>query len=195
MSEENYSENSKSAFKWIIDPLDGTTNYAHNLPIYSVAIGLAVEQKIVLGVVYNPNLEELFFGMAGNGSYLNNKRISVSRTRTLNKSLLATGFPYDIRKSRVNNLEHFKNFAVRAQAIRRGGSACLDLCYLACGRFDGFWELKLAPWDTAAGSLIVEEAGGMVTDFKGNAFDIYEKEILATNRFIHSDMTKVLNTK
>ncbi len=195
LSEENFETRSDSAIKWIVDPLDGTTNYAHNLPVYSISIALEVEQKIVLGVVYNPNLDELFFAVAGCGAYLNNKRISVSKTKTLNKSLLATGFPYDIRESQNNNLNHFNNFAVRAQAIRRGGSACLDLCYLAGGRFDGFWELKLAPWDMAAGYLMVEEAGGKVTDFKNRQFHINKKEMLASNRHIHGEMLKVLNKR
>ncbi len=195
LSEEDLYLKSNSPIKWIIDPLDGTTNFAHNLPIYSISIALEVDGKIEMGVVYNPNLEEIFQAVRGRGAFLNDKPIRVSKTKTLNKSLLATGFPYDIRESRNNNLNHFKNFAVRAQAIRRGGSAALDLCYLACGRFDGFWELKLAPWDTAAGYLIVEEAGGKVTDFRGRRFDIYKKEIVATNRHIHNEMLRVLSLK
>jgi myo-inositol-1(or 4)-monophosphatase len=187
---------SKFIYKWIIDPLDGTTNYAHGLPIYCVSIALEENGKIVLGVVYNPNLGELFVAEKGKGAFLSwgktKKRISVSQATQLSKSLLATGFPYDIRTSKINNLDHFANFYKKAQAVRRGGSAVLDLCYLAMGRFDGFWELKLSPWDTAGGSLMVEEAGGKVTDFLGGPFNIYLKEILASNGKIHQQMREVL---
>lgn len=187
---------SKSIYKWIIDPLDGTTNYAHGLPIYCVSSALEENGKIILGVVYNPNLDELFVAEKGKGAFLSSckirRRISVSQTTQLSKSLLATGFPYDIRTSEINNLDHFANFYKKAQAVRRGGSAALDLCYLAMGRFDGFWELKLSPWDTAAGSLLVEEAGGKVTDFLGGPFNIYLKEILASNGKIHKQMIEVL---
>ncbi len=192
LCEEKCTKDHDSDRRWIIDPLDGTTNYAHNLPIYSISIALEIEDRIVLGLVYNPNLNETFWAVRSHGAFLNSKPIRVSRIRTLSRSLLATGFPYDIRVSRNNNIAHFGNFAVRAQAIRRGGSAALDLCYLACGRFDGFWELKLGPWDTAAGSLIAEEAGACVTDFRGRPFNIFKKEILATNRLIHRAMLKVL---
>jgi myo-inositol-1(or 4)-monophosphatase len=186
----------KPVYEWIIDPLDGTTNYAHGLPIYCVSIALEENGKIILGVVYNPNLDELFVAEKGKGAFLScgkiKRRISVSQTTQLSQSLLATGFPYDIRTSKINNLDHFANFYKRAQAVRRGGSAALDLCYLAMGRFDGFWELKLSPWDTAAGSLLVEEAGGKVTDFLGGPFNIYLKEVLATNGKIHEQMIEVL---
>jgi myo-inositol-1(or 4)-monophosphatase len=190
------NEKSKSIYEWIIDPLDGTTNYAHGLPIYCVSIALEENGKIILGVVYNPNLNELFVAEKGKGAFLTcgkiRRRILVSHTHKLSKSLLATGFPYDIRTSKINNLDHFSNFYKKAQAVRRGGSAVLDLCYLAMGRFDGFWELKLSPWDMAAGSLMVEEAGGKVTDFLGGPFNIYLKEILATNGKIHQQMIEVL---
>ncbi|MDH4222921.1 MAG: inositol monophosphatase, partial [candidate division Zixibacteria bacterium] len=148
--------------------------------------------EIISGVVYNPVLEELFVAEKNKGAFMNGKRIYVSKTRELSRSLLATGFPYDIRESKINNLDHFTNFALRSQAIRRAGSAALDLCYLAKGIFDGFWELKLSPWDTAAGSLMVKEAGGEVTDFSGNQFSIYQKNILGTNGKIHSQMIQVL---
>jgi myo-inositol-1(or 4)-monophosphatase len=194
------NEKSKSIYEWIIDPLDGTTNYAHGLPIYCVSIALEENGKIILGVVYNPNLDELFVAERGKGAFLSKgwgsakrkRKISVSQTAELLQSLLATGFPYDIRTSEINNLDHFSNFYKKAQAVRRGGSAVLDLCYLAMGRFDGFWELKLSPWDMAAGSLMVEEAGGKVTDFLGGPFNIYLKEILATNGKIHQQMIEVL---
>jgi myo-inositol-1(or 4)-monophosphatase len=190
------TKKSKSIYKWVIDPLDGTTNYAHGLPIYCVSIALEENGKIILGVVYNPNLDELFVAEKRRGAFLScgkiKRRISVSQTTKLSQSLLATGFPYDIRTSKINNLDHFANFYKKAQAVRRGGSAALDLCYLAMGRFDGFWELKLSPWDTAAGSLLVEEAGGKVTDFLGEPFNIYLKEILASNGKIHQQMMEVL---
>lgn len=192
LTEESQQEKRDSSYKWIIDPLDGTTNYAHDFPSYCVSVALEEKKEIILGVVYNPVLDELFTTEKGKGAYLNNEKISVSKTKKLFQSLLATGFPYDIHESDVNNLDHFANFALRAQAIRRAGSAALDLCYLAMGRFDGFWELKLSPWDTAAGSLLVEEAGGKVTDFSGGKYSIYKKDILATNGKIHKEMMEVL---
>lgn len=192
LTEESKGYEKESDYKWIIDPLDGTTNYAHGFPVYSVSIALEKGGKIVLGVVFNPVIKELFVAEKDNGAFLNGKRICVSKTRDLSRSLLATGFPYDIRESRVNNLDHFKNFALKARAIRRAGSAALDLCYLARGIFDGFWELKLSPWDTAAGILMVKEAGGKVTNFSGKRFSIYEKDILATNVKIHNQMIRVL---
>jgi len=200
LTEESKEKKSTSDFKWVIDPLDGTTNYAHGLPVYCISIALEKEGEIVLGVVHNPNLDELFVGEKGKGAYLYKGRgssksklkISVSHEHKLGKSLLATGFPYDIRTSRINNLNHFANFYKKCQAVRRMGAAALDLAYLATGRFDGFWELKLSPWDMAAGSLLITEAGGKVTDFSGGPFNIYLKEILATNGKIHRQMVKVL---
>jgi myo-inositol-1(or 4)-monophosphatase len=200
LTEESKEKKSTSDFKWVIDPLDGTTNYAHGLPVYCISIALEKEGEIVLGVVYNPNLDELFVGEKGKGAYLykgrgsskSKHKISVSHEHNLGKSLLATGFPYDIRTSRINNLNHFTNFYKKCQAVRRMGAAALDLAYLATGRFDGFWELKLSPWDMAAGSLLITEAGGKVTDFSGGPFNIYLKEILATNGKIHQQMVKVL---
>ena len=180
-------------YKWIIDPLDGTTNYAHSYPCFCASVGLEIDGEIVAGAVYNPMIDELFTSIKGEGAYLNGNRIRVSKIGDINKSLLATGFPYDIRESKENNLNHFCNFAVRAQAIRRPGSAVLDLCYLAAGRFDGFWELKLYPWDMAASSLIVKESGGMITDFKGSEFSIYKGEMLASNGLIHKEMINILN--
>jgi myo-inositol-1(or 4)-monophosphatase len=192
LTEESQQEKRDSPYKWVIDPLDGTTNYAHNFPCYCVSIALEERKEIILGVVYNPVLNELFMAERGKGAYLNSKKIFVSQTKKLSQSLLATGFPYDIRESDINNLDHFANFALCAQAIRRAGSAALDLCYLAMGRFDGFWELKLSPWDTAAGSLLVLEAGGRVTDFSGGKYSIHGKDILATNGKIHKEMMEVL---
>jgi myo-inositol-1(or 4)-monophosphatase len=179
--------------RWIIDPLDGTTNYAHGFPVFCVSIAFEKDGEVMFGVVYNPMLDEMFVAEKGKGSSLNKKRIRVSSTKGLGHSLLATGFPYDVRSSRDNNLRNFSRFALKAQAIRRAGSAALDLCYAACGRFDGFWELRLKPWDTAASALIVKEAGGRVTDFKGNAFSIHSGECLASNGLIHEDMIAVLD--
>jgi myo-inositol-1(or 4)-monophosphatase len=201
LTEESREKKSDSAFKWVIDPLDGTTNYAHNLPVFCISIALEKEGEIILGVVYNPNLDELFVGEKGKGAYLykgrgssqSKRKISVSHTHQLGKGLLATGFTYDIRTSKNNNLNHFANFYKKCQAVRRMGAAALDLCYVAMGRFDGFWELKLSPWDMAAGSLLITEAGGKVTDFSGGPFNIYLKEILATNGKIHQQMIDVLN--
>ncbi|MEW6684671.1 MAG: inositol monophosphatase family protein [Candidatus Edwardsbacteria bacterium] len=177
---------------WLIDPLDGTTNYAHGFLVFCVSIAVEYEREIILGAIYNPVLDELFFAEKGKGAFLNGKKIKVSSTKKLTKSLLATGFPYDIRESRINNLDHFANFALKAQAIRRAGSAALDLAYVACGRFDGFWELKLFPWDMAAGSLLVSESGGRVTNFRGEKFSVYVPECLATNGKIHQEMIKIL---
>ncbi len=192
LAEEDLCEQRGSEFRWIIDPIDGTTNYAHNFPIFCVSIGLEWKGRVVCGVIYDPMRGEMFSAIAGEGSVLNGQRIQPSKTCDLGKSLLATGFPYDVRDSEVNNIDHFANFATRAQAIRRCGSAALDLCYVACGRFDGFWELKLSPWDVAAGVLIVEESGGRVTDFKGEKASIYGKDLLASNGLIHEQMILVL---
>jgi myo-inositol-1(or 4)-monophosphatase len=181
-----------SGFRWIIDPLDGTTNYAHGYPVFCVSIGLEVEGVIRLGAVYNPMLEELFAAERGKGAFLNGIRLAVSRTADLNKSLLATGFPYDLRQDRNNNMNYFRALAMSTQAVRRAGSAALDLAYVAAGRFDGFWELKLMPWDTAAGWLLVEEAGGRVTDLGDGPYHLRAPHILASNGRIHDGMLRVL---
>jgi myo-inositol-1(or 4)-monophosphatase len=146
----------------------------------------------MLGVVYNPMLDELFTVERGAGAFLNGRRLIASRTEKLSRALLATGFPYDIREDRNNNINYFKVMALSAQAVRRAGSAALDLAYLAAGRFDGFWELKLMPWDTAAGWLLVEEAGGRVTDFRGDTYHLHSPNMLATNGLIHAEMARIL---
>lgn len=186
---------SRKGYCWIIDPIDGTTNFAHGYPLFAISIALEYNGEVILGVAYNPLLKELFTAQLGKGAYLDGKQIHVSKTKDLAHSLLATGFPYDIRQDSKTNLEYFARFQLKAQNIRRDGSAVLNLCYTACGRFDGFWELKLNPWDTASGFLIVKEAGGKVTDFKGDRFNIYKKEILSTNGLIHKQMLEVLNQK
>lgn len=195
LSEENVRRKSTAEYKWIIDPLDGTTNFAHGLPIWTLSIALEYDGTVVLGIVYDPTRKEMFHALKGGGAFLNKRRIRVSNVKKLDTALLVTGFPYDIRKSKKNNLDHFSNFAVRAQAVRRLGSAALDLCYTACGRFDGYWEIKLSPWDQAAGSVIIKEAGGTITDFQNQEFDIYGDEVLGTNGHIHQQMLKILNKK
>jgi myo-inositol-1(or 4)-monophosphatase len=192
LAEEKTNRQEDSPYRWVIDPLDGTTNYAHGYPVFCVSIGLEKDGEITLGVVYDPSRNELFVGEKGKGAHLNGRRIHVSPTPSLSQSLLATGFPYDLRDSSVNNFDHFQNFAMKSHAVRRGGSAALDLCYVSAGRFDGFWEMKLGPWDLAAGSLIVREAGGKVTDFSGKLIRLDGRQVLATNGRIHREMMKVL---
>jgi len=193
LAEEDLEIQKEKDTLWLIDPLDGTTNFTYSLPIFSVSIALLEKGVPYIGVVYAPLLNELFHAVKGKGAFLNNKRISVSKETDLGKSILGTGFPYDVRESKVNNLEHFSRFIVKARAIRRMGSAAIDLAYTAAGRFDGFWELKLHPWDTAAAVLLVQEAGGKVTDFKGNPFNPFMKEVLASNGSIHDHMLQILS--
>jgi myo-inositol-1(or 4)-monophosphatase len=179
-------------YRWIIDPLDGTTNFAHGYPQVSISVGLEQSGRLILGLVYDPLRRECFRAVKGQGATLNGSPIQISTVNELDKALLATGFPYDHREKADFYLTFFKAFLTRCQGIRRAGSAALDLCYVACGRIDGFWELKLKPWDTAAGSLIVEEAGGRVSDFSGKPFSIYGEETLASNGSIHVEMLSVL---
>lgn len=192
LAEEKTTKQGNSPFRWIIDPLDGTTNYAHGYPVFCVSIALENSGEIILGVVYDPTREELFLAEKGKGARLNEKKIHVSSVPKLSLSLLATGFPYDLRESPVNNFDHFHNFALRVHAVRRAGSAALDLCYVASGRFDGFWEMKLGPWDMAAGSLIVQEAGGKITDFSGKNLGLNGQHVLASNGKIHREMLEIL---
>ncbi len=192
IAEEGTDIRNGSGFTWIIDPLDGTTNYAHGYPCFSVSIALEQEGEPVLGVVYDPMRGELFSARNGQGAFLNERPIRVSGTDSLIKSLLATGFPYDRAVSEKNNMNHFHGLLMASQEVRRDGSAALDLCSVACGRFDGFWELKLKPWDVAAGSLIVREAGGAVSDFSGAGFSVHDDEILASNGRIHEQMLVIL---
>jgi myo-inositol-1(or 4)-monophosphatase len=192
LGEETGVSGADSEYLWIVDPLDGTTNYAHGYPCFCVSIGVERRGEMVLGVVYDPTRDELFVAERGAGATLNNRRIRVSDTAPLGQSLLVTGFPYNISLREFTNLEHFRNFCVHAQAVRRDGSAALDLCYVACGRFDGFWELALSPWDTAAGTLIVAEAGGRVTAFEGRPFDVRRPEVVASNGLVHDEMLAVL---
>ncbi len=192
LAEEGSRVESDSGFLWVIDPLDGTTNYAHGYPSFSVSIGLEHDGQTVLGVVYDPMRDELFSAVKGGGSFLNGRPIAVSRTDVLIRSLLATGFPYDRVLSSENNLNFFNALIMASQEVRRSGAASLDLCSVAAGRLDGYWELKLHPWDVTAGSLIVQEAGGKVSDFSGTRFSIYDKEIIASNGMIHELMLDVI---
>jgi len=192
LAEEKTSLQENSPFRWIIDPLDGTTNYAHGFPVFSVSIALEKAGEVLLGVVYDPTRDELFVGKKGKGARLNGRKIHVSSTPKLSKSLLATGFPYDLRENPADNFDHFRNFALRVHAVRRVGSAALDLCYVAAGRFDGFWEMRLGPWDLAAGGLMLREAGGKITDFLGNPVGLDGKHVVASNGKIHREMLKVL---
>ncbi len=192
LAEESGGRERQSEFCWIIDPLDGTTNFTHGLPVFCVSIGLEHKGEIVGGVVFDPNHDELFVAEKGNGSTLNRKPIHVSATARLIDSLLVTGFPYTLRADPDEIIRHFNNFLLEAQALRRLGSAALDLCYVAAGRFDGFWEVSLNPWDMAAGVLLVQEAGGMFTDFEGNPSTVYKKKLLTSNGLIHKQMIEVL---
>ena len=195
LAEESGDTEGDADHLWIIDPLDGTVNYAHGYPAYCVSIGYQYKNEVVVGVVYNPCLDELFVAEKGQGATLNGKPISVSSTTELKQSLLATGFPYDISVSSDNNLDNFQKFIVACQAIRRPGSAALDLCYTAMGRFEGFWELKLHPWDYAAGWLMVEEAGGTMSRFDGSSFQMGDRSILASNGHIHQAMVDILKQR
>jgi myo-inositol-1(or 4)-monophosphatase len=194
LAEEKNSEICGGTFTWVIDPLDGTTNYAHGFPFFSVSIGLEISGKVVLGIVYDPVRDELFTAQKDSGAFCNDEPLQVSSTESLDAALLATGFPYDIRTSEQNNLRNFCAFALQCQGVRRTGSAALDLCYVASGRIDGFWESKLNPWDCAAGYLIVSEAGGLVTDYSGGPASIYKAEVTASNGRIHQEMISVLKS-
>lgn len=188
---EPVADGNQSDWRWIIDPLDGTTNYAHGYPCFCVSIGLEHDGRMEIGVVYDPMRDEAFTAERGQGAALNGKRIQVSPTPSLTSALLCTGFPYDVRE-RSEFARHFANFIMNAQGVRRDGAAALDLAYVAAGRFDGFWEEGLKPWDVAAGSLLIEEADGKVSDYRGEALDIFRPPILASNGLIHERMMYVL---
>ena len=194
LAEESGSRHaSHSDYRWIIDPLDGTTNFTHGLPIFCVSIGIEKKGEIIIGVIYDPNLNEIFVAEKGNGAYLNDKNIHVSSISSLSDSLLVTGFPYNITENPNKAIERFINFLYNSQAVRRMGSAAIDLAYVAAGRYEGFWEVALNPWDVAAGSLIVQEAGGIISDFSGKKFNVYCQEVLASNGLIHKEMISVFN--
>jgi len=189
--EGDYGQRSKQRC-WVLDPLDGTTNFAHGFPWFAVSLGLLCGEQLVAGVVYNPCYGELYRAEIGAGAYLNDRKLKISTTGQLDQALLATGFPYDRKRSALNNYDHFVHFQQEAQACRRPGAASLDLACVAAGRFDGYWEMKLKPWDTAAGALLVSEAGGRISNFSGGDFDLFSPQVVASNGRIHEAMLKVL---
>lgn len=184
-----------SGYKWIVDPIDGTVNFAHGIPLNCVSIAVEKEGEIILGAVFNPHLNEFFFAEKGKGATLNDKPIHVSNETQAIKACLVTGFPYTYINMPNGPLEIFEKFIRKGVPVRRLGSAAIDLCWVAAGRLDGFFEHKLEPWDSAAGYLIVEEAGGKVTDLEGNKFSVYQHKLLATNGKIHEEMVAVINNK
>ena len=196
VTEETDIAQSGKACRWIIDPLDGTTNYAHGYSCFCVSIALEVEGRVRLGVVYAPYYEELFYAVEGKGAWLKSKtgkkRLQVSKVTDLEKSLLVTGFPYSVREESASLFALFERMVLSAQGVRRDGSAALDLSYVAAGRFDGFWETNLRPWDTAAGQLMVREAGGTNTDFAGHAYHPSMSAIVSTNGLIQKDMLAII---
>ncbi|MFO7558848.1 MAG: inositol monophosphatase family protein [Desulfobacterales bacterium] len=195
LAEESGLTAGNSEFQWIIDPLDGTTNFAHQLGVFAVSIAFAVNGEPVIGIVINPVTGEFFSARKGKGAALNGKQIRVSERSHVSESLLVTGFPYDFKTILRPLLQRFENCLGAARGIRRLGSAALDLCYVASGRFDGFWEQNLKPWDTAAGVVIARESGASVTDFSDNPFGVEKTEILATNGKIHKEMISLLELK
>jgi myo-inositol-1(or 4)-monophosphatase len=193
LAEESGAISSGSSLRWIIDPLDGTTNYAHGFPWFAVSIALAHDGDIVLGVIFHPMMDEMFTAVRGEGAWMNGRRLSVSQRKPLAESLLATGFPYDRTLSNENNFDNFISFQLAARAVRRAGAAALDLAYVAAGRLDGYWECKLQPWDMAAGKLLVQEAGGVVTNHHGRPHLMHDHRILASNGLIHREMLDILD--
>ena len=194
LTEEQGSFGHQEENAWIIDPLDGTVNYVHGVPIFSVSIAFAQKGRLLLGVVFDPMRDECFTAERGQGAWLNGHPIHVGAEQTLGSSLLVTGFPYDIRTNPENNLDNYRQFSLRTQGVRRLGSAALDLGYVAAGRFDGYWEIGIKPWDIAAGGLVAEEAGATVTDVRGRAdYLLPPCSVLAANASLHPQMLKVLN--
>jgi myo-inositol-1(or 4)-monophosphatase len=190
VAEEGGNHRSASEYCWYVDPLDGTTNYAHGFPVYCVTLGLAYRGEVIAGVVYDPTHNHFYKAERGAGACLNGERLHVSRTEKLSESLLGTGFP-PFATNHDLNIKFYFRFTELSHGIRRAGSAALDLCSVAAGRFDGFWELKLNPWDKAAGTLLVTEAGGRVTDVRGAAFNLLGEDVFVSNGLIHDEMLKV----
>lgn len=187
VAEEGGGTEAASGYRWFVDPLDGTTNFAHRIPFFAVSLGLEFEGRMVAGVVYSPVLDELFAAEEGHGATLNGQPIHVSGTARLAESLVGTGFP--THKRHINpNIHFYHTLTLRSHGVRRLGAAALDLCYTACGRFEGFWEFNLKPWDTAAGSFIVQQAGGTVTDMLGNSYGVGSPEVLASNGLVHQEL-------
>jgi len=195
LAEESGLSQGTADYQWIVDPLDGTTNFAHGLGLFSVSIACAKDDDIIFGVVLNPVTAELFSAVKGAGAELNGSPIQVSSTAEIADSLLVTGFPYNVREILDQVMTRLAQCLAASQGVRRLGSAALDLCYLACGRFDGFWEQNLKPWDTAAGLLIAQEAGARVTDFADRAYRIDKPQLLATNGKIHQQMLELISPK
>ncbi|MDH3883729.1 MAG: inositol monophosphatase [Desulfobacterales bacterium] len=195
LAEESGASEGTGEYRWLIDPLDGTTNFAHQLPIFAISIALTIDAEIVLGLVLNPMDGELFSAISGQGAQLNGKPIKVSSTQSVNESLLVTGFPYNFCEVSEPLMRRFTVCQNASQGVRRLGSAALDLCYVACGRFDGFWEQNLNPWDTAAGAVIATEAEAVITTFSNKSFTVDQKEILVTNGKIHQEMLSLLALK
>tara|TARA_B100000700_G_scaffold174429_1_gene192606 strand:- start:421 stop:1224 length:804 start_codon:yes stop_codon:yes gene_type:complete len=194
VTEESHLKEKNSDFRWIIDPLDGTTNFVHNLPIFAVSIGLQYKDETVLGVVYNPTVDKMFYASKNKGAYLNDKRITVSSSNTLSKSLIVTGFPY-LHDNKWNaSFSIFKDFYSKTQGVRRLGAAALDLCFVAMGRFEVFYEFNLKPWDICAGSIIAEEAGAKVTDWDNSSYPMSGERIIASNGHVHDEALEVLKT-
>lgn len=194
LGEEGASTSTSSEVRWIVDPIDGTINFAHGLPIWCVSIGVEVAGVIECGAIYDASRDELFTGIRGGGAYLNGEPIHVSKITDPGLSLFVTGFAYDIDKNEGNAIERFEAFLKRGLLVRRLGSAALDLCYVACGRFDGFFEGGLAPWDSAAGSIIVKEAGGKLTHYDGTDYSVYRRGIIASNSLQHEMMSEIVNS-
>jgi len=195
LGEESGNHIQDSTYKWIIDPIDGTINFAHGIPLNCVSIAIEKDEEIIMGAVYNPHINEFFFAEKGIGATLNDKAIAVSNETEVIKSCLVTGFPYTYINMPNGPIEIFEKLVKKGVPVRRIGSAAIDLCWVACGRFDGFYEHKLEPWDSAAGYLIVEEAGGKVTDHEGNKFSVYQHRVLATNGKIHNDLSDIITNK
>ncbi len=195
LAEETGEMVQDSVYKWIIDPIDGTVNFAHGIPLNCVSIAVEKEGEIIMGAVFNPHLDEFFFAEKGKGALLNDKPIYVSNETKVIKACLVTGFPYTYINMPNGPLELFEKFIRKGVPVRRFGSAAIDLCWVAAGRLDGFFEHKLEPWDSAAGFLIVEEAGGKVTNLEGNKFSVYQHKLLATNGKIHEEMVAIINNK
>ena len=192
IAEESDLDQTGSQYRWVIDPLDGTTNIVHNLPIFAVSIGLQLNEETIIGVVYNPAADRCFWADKNGGAFLNEKAISPRSSNTLSESLLVTGFPYTKDERWEKGFVIFKELYGRTQGVRRLGAAALDFCFIAMGRFEGFWEFGLQPWDICAGALIVEEAGGKVSDWDGSPMPFSGHRILATNGHIHNEMVEVL---
>lgn len=193
IAEESGAKQGNSEYRWIVDPLDGTTNFAHKLPIFGVSIGVQKNNETIIGIIYDVMRDVIYLAEKGAGAYENNKQIYVSKNNKLLKSVLVTGFPYDIKENSKKAIKLFGSFLTKTRAVRRLGSAALDFCYVASGTFDGFWETNLAPWDVCAGILIVEEAGGKVSNFKNEKLDIFSNQYLATNGLVHDRMIRIIN--